>query len=155
VVDVERFVIKEGRAAPQAASLLGRGELAQAGGQELSFTPFALLPVLPQRRVIWRRCPFHQDMRQESEPGKLQEIGPGVFVSEHPSVPSLRIPLAPVPCFAPRPGFMRVSPCHVVPRAPEHPVVQLGKRLAGPRAPEVRGPPPNEGIEPLEDYAYL
>ena len=52
VVDVERFVIKERRATHQAVSLLGRGELAQAGGQELSFAPLALLPVLPQRWVI-------------------------------------------------------------------------------------------------------
>ena len=52
VVDVECFVIKEGRATHQAASVLGRGELAQAGGQELSFASLALLPVLPPRWVI-------------------------------------------------------------------------------------------------------
>src|SRR3954451_6266744 len=106
------------------------GNLLVAGLEFLGFRFGSLPPVLLQSRIVRRCRAFGLYMSFNFCPCVLWEVGPRVFVAEHPLDIPLSVEFSPVAVLSPLPGFVRVGLFSVLPRASEHKSVQTCEDFA-------------------------
>lgn len=146
VVAVKFFVIEEMIAAHRTQEILGVGQLDVLAEKVSEINPLPSPPVFPQIGVIGRSCAFDQDVPDNFEPTKLEQVMTGAFVAKHPAVLPFRVQLSIVPSYSPGSRFVRVRVFGVPNRSAMHPTIHRGEHFGCNAYAEVIGPTTNNRI---------
>src|SRR5690349_19662244 len=153
VVAMELLTIDEVHATDRTAPVLTLSQPHVTGSQAPEVNLPSCPPVVPQARVIRGGPAMHQRVPDDLEPPELEEVGPRVLVTKHPTVIPLSVQPAPVAVLAPLPGLVGMHALRVACGTALHPVIHPRERFGCHDRAVVIGPATDNRVEPPENGA--